>query len=243
MAEKDCYYARDDQQLGPVSFDDIKKLARSGRLGRDDLMWRPGMDDWLPAAEVPGVFPPAPARRSNPPAPPVQETPDQRRQPSPVKATKKAAEPVRVKIPVAPLAPEPEPPPAAAPPAKVEIETPVGEVQIETGFESPGESVPAAEPHFAPPADEAEPRAGVAPAVAGTGLAESVESGNAGPRVALWLIAAALLMLANVYLAVRWFRTEASAEMGGVALFVLAVDVGVFLMAFAIDRALELGRR
>jgi len=67
------YFAQAGQQQGPVSDEQIKRMARDGSLGKEDLVWREGMASWQPAGEVAGfefsapVFTPAPA----PPAPRV----------------------------------------------------------------------------------------------------------------------------------------------------------------------------
>lgn len=56
------FYARREQQhgpagrQGPVSFDRLKKLARKGWLTADDLVWHRELPDWLPAADLPGLF-------------------------------------------------------------------------------------------------------------------------------------------------------------------------------------------
>jgi GYF domain 2 len=69
------YYARDGAQMGPVSFDELKAAAAGGKLSRNDLVWKDGTPDWVPAATVPGLFagpspPPAPAAPSAAPTPP-----------------------------------------------------------------------------------------------------------------------------------------------------------------------------
>jgi GYF domain 2 len=50
------YYARDGAQTGPVSFDDLKKAIGAGQIGPEDLVWREGTPDWMPAKSVPGLF-------------------------------------------------------------------------------------------------------------------------------------------------------------------------------------------
>ncbi len=51
------YYAKDDQQLGPLSASDLKALAKSGELSPSDLVWMEGMADWKPASGVKELFP------------------------------------------------------------------------------------------------------------------------------------------------------------------------------------------
>ncbi len=64
MAEIFWYYARDDQQFGPVTSVELKRLASASELSPDDLVWKEGMDEWAAASKVKGLFPARdPARR------------------------------------------------------------------------------------------------------------------------------------------------------------------------------------
>jgi hypothetical protein len=56
MAEVQWYYARNDQQFGPVSAAELKQLADAGRLAPDDLLWREGMEAWATAINLRGLF-------------------------------------------------------------------------------------------------------------------------------------------------------------------------------------------
>src|SRR5712691_6240296 len=56
MAEVLWYYARNDQQFGPVSATELKQLVDAGRLSPDDLLWREGMDAWTTAINLRGLF-------------------------------------------------------------------------------------------------------------------------------------------------------------------------------------------
>jgi type IV pilus assembly protein PilA len=56
MAEVQWYYARNDQQFGPVSAAELKQLADGGNLSPDDLLWREGMDAWTTAINLRGLF-------------------------------------------------------------------------------------------------------------------------------------------------------------------------------------------
>ncbi len=42
------YVAIDDQQLGPVSLGELSKRKERGELGPDTLVWKAGLDDWMP---------------------------------------------------------------------------------------------------------------------------------------------------------------------------------------------------
>jgi Domain of unknown function (DUF4190)/GYF domain 2 len=55
--ETQWHYARGDQQFGPCSESKLKLLATTGQLSYDDLLWTEGMQDWVNADLVPGIFP------------------------------------------------------------------------------------------------------------------------------------------------------------------------------------------
>lgn len=55
------YYAKNGQQQGPVSEEQLRQMLGSGELLGTDLVWRDGMNQWEPAGRVfPGVGAPAP---------------------------------------------------------------------------------------------------------------------------------------------------------------------------------------
>ncbi len=56
MSPVEWFYAQGDKQQGPVSAGEIKSLADTGKLRPDDLVWREGMEDWIPARKVKGLF-------------------------------------------------------------------------------------------------------------------------------------------------------------------------------------------
>jgi len=68
----DWYYAREGEQAGPVSATELKRLASSGRLHPEDLIWQEGMKEWTPARQVKGLFEASVSSAALPPAaPPV----------------------------------------------------------------------------------------------------------------------------------------------------------------------------
>src|SRR3954465_444646 len=69
MPETQWYYARNDQQYGPVSAADLKQLAEAGQLSPNDLLWREGMDAWTTAVNLRGLFAEDAAAPSSKPAP------------------------------------------------------------------------------------------------------------------------------------------------------------------------------
>ena len=44
--------AIDDEEVGPLSLGDLGRYIESGSLDRESLVWKSGMDNWLPAGEV-----------------------------------------------------------------------------------------------------------------------------------------------------------------------------------------------
>jgi hypothetical protein len=50
------FYVRDGQQNGPVTFEQLVALARSGGLTGRDNVWNASMQGWTPAGQVPGIF-------------------------------------------------------------------------------------------------------------------------------------------------------------------------------------------
>ncbi len=85
MAEANWYYAKGNDEVGPVTAAQLKALAASGELNPDDLLWKEGMGDWKQASDVSGLFPkedapppaespvvspPLPAGGPEPPPPP-----------------------------------------------------------------------------------------------------------------------------------------------------------------------------
>ncbi len=54
------YYAHEGQQAGPVPLDKLKAMTETGELVPTDLVWANGMASWVPASEVPDLFPAPP---------------------------------------------------------------------------------------------------------------------------------------------------------------------------------------
>ena len=46
------HYHLDDQQYGPVTLVDLQRLVKSGRIQREDMVWKESFDDWVPAGNV-----------------------------------------------------------------------------------------------------------------------------------------------------------------------------------------------
>jgi hypothetical protein len=56
MPEIDWYYAKGQEQFGPIGSPELKAMAEDGRLTPDDLVWREGLSQWTPSSRVRGLF-------------------------------------------------------------------------------------------------------------------------------------------------------------------------------------------
>lgn len=128
MSDPIWYYAKDDQQHGPVTPAQLKSLSNSGKLLPTDLVWKEGMGDWAPASEVRGLFTFVPAPPPPPPELAVAEENAVTAKASPVTESSSAAAP--------PPPPEPEPSTGSTPAA--------------VGREEQPKFVPASQPPAAP---------------------------------------------------------------------------------------------
>lgn len=55
--EDEWYYADDQQRVGPLTCSRLYELLKNGTLSPDDLVWREGFRDWVPASSVPELLP------------------------------------------------------------------------------------------------------------------------------------------------------------------------------------------
>lgn len=56
-AAKEWFVTHEGQQFGPVSIDDLKFEVERGELNpRLDMVWKAGMEEWIPAGELDGLF-------------------------------------------------------------------------------------------------------------------------------------------------------------------------------------------
>ncbi|HEX4000956.1 MAG TPA: DUF4339 domain-containing protein [Pirellulales bacterium] len=51
------HYSRDGQSFGPVSVEQLRQLAATGQVTANDLVWKEGMAEWLPAGRFKGLIP------------------------------------------------------------------------------------------------------------------------------------------------------------------------------------------
>lgn len=99
MAEQQWYYRKGKGRFGPVDSAELKRLATSGELAPEDLLRGVGMDEWVKAEKVKGLFAP-----KTPSPPPVQ------------KAARKPPQKPEVKQ--APKRTAPPPVPSTSPPVR-----------------------------------------------------------------------------------------------------------------------------
>jgi len=69
MTSVDWYYAKGNKQYGPVTPAELKQLADRGEVGPEEMVWRDGMEDWVAARKVKGLFDGDPAAASAAPVP------------------------------------------------------------------------------------------------------------------------------------------------------------------------------
>jgi hypothetical protein len=62
------FYTTNRQQMGPVSWSELRDLAESGILKPHDLVWREGMADWIKAINQEGLFADGAEAEANPAA-------------------------------------------------------------------------------------------------------------------------------------------------------------------------------
>ena len=60
------FVSKNDQQFGPITFDQLRTYARDGLVTGADLIWRAGAQAWMRARDIQGLFPLLP-----PPLPPA----------------------------------------------------------------------------------------------------------------------------------------------------------------------------
>jgi uncharacterized membrane protein len=61
----DWYYAANNEQKGPINESELKANFAANKLPADTLVWKDGMDNWIPASQVAAFTfrqPPAPAK-------------------------------------------------------------------------------------------------------------------------------------------------------------------------------------
>jgi uncharacterized RDD family membrane protein YckC len=52
MSDGDWHYALGNDQYGPITLEGLTDLISKGTLTRQDRVWRPGMNQWMPAGDL-----------------------------------------------------------------------------------------------------------------------------------------------------------------------------------------------
>lgn len=74
------YFQVAGRQVGPISDKELVEQASNGTLSAEDMIWQPGMSDWVPVSEVlafdgdepaAGAVPTVPTKDTGPPPPPT----------------------------------------------------------------------------------------------------------------------------------------------------------------------------
>ena len=52
------FYLRDGKQIGPIDTNELIAALRAGLVQREDLVWREGFTDWMPAGQIPELATP-----------------------------------------------------------------------------------------------------------------------------------------------------------------------------------------
>jgi Ca-activated chloride channel family protein len=102
------YYARHGQTFGPFTPEQLRELARDGKLLPNDLVSKPGAAKWVPANTIPGLFPSNGGVQVPPPVSPARPDAPWFANPapaSPARPTEPAALPARPERKPAPLTP------------------------------------------------------------------------------------------------------------------------------------------
>ncbi len=68
MSPVEWYYAHGDEKAGPVASTELKELASAGELTPEDLVWREGMEQWVAARQVKGLFEATDPKAPDPPS-------------------------------------------------------------------------------------------------------------------------------------------------------------------------------
>ena len=56
MSAGDWFYATGDEEVGPVSYDQLREQVAAGVIGKRDLIWQVGTADWVEAGTQPDLF-------------------------------------------------------------------------------------------------------------------------------------------------------------------------------------------
>lgn len=64
--ETQWFVMQEDQQLGPYTGQQLADFAAAGNIVRETMVWAEGMENWLPASQIDGLFPEMPLQPPQP---------------------------------------------------------------------------------------------------------------------------------------------------------------------------------
>jgi hypothetical protein len=68
MNENPWFFCQNDQQCGPISEDELRKLFTTAQLAIDTLVWTANLANWTPASRLPQLAPTAVQTQAQPPS-------------------------------------------------------------------------------------------------------------------------------------------------------------------------------
>lgn len=98
----DWHYAIGNEQLGPVSENELALMVSSGRINANTLVWRDPMKEWLPLKDAPGA--PRAANAGPPPLAPAPQSPAKPQEPPHIPALNKPS--IKMPLPLEPISEE-----------------------------------------------------------------------------------------------------------------------------------------
>lgn len=81
MSGEQWYVGQSGDRKGPFTSEDLRKMAESGELKPSDLIWKQGLEQWVPASSAKNLFPaqigppPLPSEEAGPPPLPADAAP------------------------------------------------------------------------------------------------------------------------------------------------------------------------
>ncbi len=54
--KKNWHYAMGSREIGPLSYTELRQLAHGGGIIRQTLIWKTGMENWVAAGRIQGLF-------------------------------------------------------------------------------------------------------------------------------------------------------------------------------------------
>jgi hypothetical protein len=239
MPEVLWYYARDNEQQGPVSATQLRQLAHSGALAATDLVWREGMGEWAPAKQIKGLFNPvkdgspetakdAAQATASAASTATKESPKESKDPVKDRAAKgPVAQPAPATA-KALAAPRSATPPAVTPPAV----TPAAATPLPEEAPAPTTAAVAVATEESSSRRSRKKR--------GAKGQTSLRSVLAVMQGFLWVICALVVLFGGVQFALAWKRSASAQEQAAASAVYAAFFIGAYVVARAGEKISQL---